>query len=289
MSTDAPTLPGRKGGPARRLKRTVSHVLLAAVALLFLYPLIFAVATALKPPGETFASPPSLIGSGVRWQNFADVFSYVPFHRYILNGLFVAGAGTLVVLAASAMSAYAFASLRWKGRDSLFLVFLATLMVPQEVLVVPMFLLMREFGWVDSYASLIFPWAFTAFGTFLLRQFFRAVPYELHEAARIDGAGPVRIFLRIMLPIAKPALGVLAVFTFINFWNSFLWPLIMINDVSERGTVPLGMQLFFGQNGNQWHLVMAAAVVSILPTLLLLIALQRHLVKGIATAGLGGR
>lgn len=289
MSTDAPTLPGRKSSPARRLKRTVSHVLLAAVALLFLYPLIFAVATALKPPGETFASPPSLIGSDVRWQNFADVFTYVPFHRYILNGLFVAGAGTLVVLAASAMSAYAFSSLRWKGRDSLFLVFLATLMVPQEVLVVPMFLLMREFGWVDSYASLIFPWAFTAFGTFLLRQFFRAVPYELHEAARIDGAGPVRIFLRIMLPIAKPALGVLAVFTFINFWNSFLWPLIMINDVSERGTVPLGMQLFFGQNGNQWHLVMAAAVVSILPTLLLLIALQKHLVKGIATAGLGGR
>lgn len=289
MSTDAQTLPGRKASPARRLKRTVSHVLLAAVALLFLYPLIFAVATALKPPGETFASPPSLIGSDVRWQNFADVFTYVPFHRYILNGLLVAGAGTLVVLAASAMSAYAFSSLRWKGRDSLFLVFLATLMVPQEVLVVPMFLLMREFGWVDGYASLIFPWAFTAFGTFLLRQFFRAVPYELHEAARIDGAGPVRIFLRIMLPIAKPALGVLAVFTFINFWNSFLWPLIMINDVSERGTVPLGMQLFFGQNGNQWHLVMAAAVVSVLPTLLLLIALQKHLVKGIATAGLGGR
>ncbi|NUW37172.1 carbohydrate ABC transporter permease [Nonomuraea sp. SMC257] len=272
-----------------RASRVVSHVLLAAVALAFLYPLIFAVATALKPPGETFGSPGALVGSEVRWRNFADVFTYVPFERYIGNGVLVAGAGTLVVLAASALSAYAFAALRWRGRDGIFLVFLATMMVPQEVLVVPMFLLMQAFGWVDSYQALVFPWAFTAFGAFLLRQFFKSVPGELREAARLDGAGELRVFLRVMLPLARPALGVLAVFTFIGYWNSFLWPLIMINDVNARGTVPLGLQLFFGQNGNQWHLVMAASVISILPTLLLLIALQKHLVKGIATAGLAGR
>ncbi|MEU0567676.1 carbohydrate ABC transporter permease [Nonomuraea sp. NPDC005983] len=272
-----------------RARSVVSHVLLGAVTLVFLYPLVFAVATALKPAGETFADPGSLVGSEIRWRNFADVFQYVPFQRYILNGVLVAGVGTIVVLAASALSAYAFASLRWRGRDGVFLLFLATLMVPQEVLVVPMFILMQALGWVDSYQSLIFPWAFTAFGAFLLRQFFRSVPREMQEAARIDGAGELQIFVRIMLPLARPALGVLAVFTFINYWNSFLWPLIMINDVSARGTVPLGLQLFFGQNGNQWHLVMAASVVSILPTLLLLIALQKHLVKGIATAGLAGR
>ncbi|MBB5078695.1 carbohydrate ABC transporter permease [Nonomuraea sp. NPDC055795] len=271
------------------LKSTVSHALLAAVTLAFLYPLIFAVATALKPAGETFSDPGSLVGSSIRWQNFADVFTYVPFQRYILNGVLVAGVGTLVVLTASALSAYAFAALRWRGRDGVFLIFLATLMVPQEVLVVPMFILMQSLGWVDTYQALIFPWAFTAFGTFLLRQFFRSVPREMQEAARIDSAGELRIFTQIMLPMARPALGVLAVFTFINYWNSFLWPLIMINDVSARGTVPLGLQLFFGQNGNQWHLVMAASIVSILPTLLLLIALQKHLVKGIATAGLAGR
>ncbi|MFD9945719.1 carbohydrate ABC transporter permease [Nonomuraea sp. NPDC059023] len=271
------------------LKSAVSHALLAAVTLAFLYPLIFAVATALKPAGETFSDPGSLVGSSIRWQNFADVFTYVPFQRYILNGVLVAGVGTLVVLTASALSAYAFAALRWRGRDGVFLIFLATLMVPQEVLVVPMFILMQSLGWVDTYQALIFPWAFTAFGTFLLRQFFRSVPREMQEAARIDSAGELRIFTQIMLPMARPALGVLAVFTFINYWNSFLWPLIMINDVSARGTVPLGLQLFFGQNGNQWHLVMAASIVSILPTLLLLIALQKHLVKGIATAGLAGR
>ncbi|MFI6503326.1 carbohydrate ABC transporter permease [Nonomuraea typhae] len=272
-----------------KAKSVISHALLAAVALAFLYPLIFAVATALKPAGETFADPGAMVGSSIRWQNFADVFTYVPFQRYILNGVLVAGVGTLVVLAASALSAYAFASLRWRGRDGVFLIFLATLMVPQEVLVVPMFILMQSLGWVDTYQALIFPWAFTAFGTFLLRQFFRSVPREMQEAARIDSAGELRIFAQIMLPMARPALGVLAVFTFINYWNSFLWPLIMINDVSARGTVPLGLQLFFGQNGNQWHLVMAASIVSILPTLLLLIALQKHLVKGIATAGLAGR
>lgn len=280
---------GRGQSPAKTARRVVSHVLLAAVALIFLFPLIFAVATALKPAGETFSTPPSLVGSEVRWQNFADVFSFAPFHEYMLNGILVAGVGTLVVLAASALSAYAFACLRWRGRDSVFLIFLATLMVPQEVLVVPMFILMQELGWVDSFQALIFPWAFTAFGTFLLRQFFRTVPYELIEAARIDGAGPVRTFWKVVLPLAKPALGVLAVFTFINYWNSFLWPLIMINDVNARGTVPLGLQLFFGQNGNQWHLVMAASVISILPTLAILIALQKHLVKGIATSGLAGR
>lgn len=262
---------------------------LAVVAAIFLYPLVYTVATALKPAGETFTAPPSLVGSKLQWSNFTDVFDYVPFHRYIFNGIFVAAAGTIVVLAASSLSAYAFARLRWRGREGVFLLFLATLMVPQEVLVVPMFMLMREFGWVDSYQALILPWAFTAFGTFLLRQFFRSVPYELQEAARLDGCGPVGIFFRIMLPMAKPALGVLAVFTFINYWNSFLWPLVMINDVNERGTVPLGLQLFFGQNANQWHLVMAASVISLLPTLALLVALQKHLVKGIATTGLAGK
>ncbi|MEV5550686.1 carbohydrate ABC transporter permease [Streptomyces sp. NPDC052309] len=270
-------------------RRLVSHVLLMVVTLLFLAPVVYAVATALKPPGETFADPTSLVGSHLRWRNFADVFDYLPFQRFILNGLLVAAIGTLVVLTASSLGAYAFARLRWRGRDGLFMVFLATLMVPQEVLVVPMFILMQEFGWVNSYQALIFPWAFTAFGTFLLRQFFRGIPYELQEAATLDGCSPLRTFLSVMLPIARPALGVLAVFTFIGYWNSFLWPLIIVNDVSALGTVPLGLELFFGQNGSQWHLLMAASVISLVPTLLLLIALQKHLVKGIAATGLAGR
>ncbi|MFM9370616.1 carbohydrate ABC transporter permease [Streptomyces sp. Da 82-17] len=287
MSTDTPN--SARSHVSWTPRRIVSHVLLAAVTFLFLTPVLYAVATALKPAGETFSNPPSLIGSSVRWQNFADVFDYLPFHRFIVNGLLVAVVGTLVVLAASSLGAYAFARLRWRGRESVFLLFLATLMVPQEVLVVPMFILMQEFGWVNSVQALIFPWAFTAFGTFLLRQFFRQIPYELQEAATLDGCTPLRTFWSVMLPIARPALGVLAVFTFISYWNSFLWPLIVVNDVHDLGTVPLGLSLFFGQNSNQWHLVMAASVISLVPTLLLLIALQKHLVKGIAATGIAGR
>jgi multiple sugar transport system permease protein len=273
----------------RRVRLVISHVALYLVAAAFLSPLVYMLATSFKRADEVFGSPPSLFGSVFRWQNYTEAFEYLPFGRFVLNGLAVAICGTVVVLVASALSAYAFSRLRWRGRDGFFLLFLATLMIPQEVLVVPMFMLMRWFGWVDSFQALIFPWAFTAFGTFMLRQFFLTIPEEISESARIDGAGPVRVFTSIMLPLIRPALAVLAVFTFINFWNSFIWPLIIINSVDEKATVPLGLQLFFGQQGTQWNLIMAASVISMAPTAALLILLQKHLVRGIATSGFGGR
>jgi multiple sugar transport system permease protein len=193
-----------------------------------------------------------------------------------------------VVLVSSTLAAYAFARLSFPGRDRIFLVYLGTLMIPQEVLVVPMFILMQQLGWVNSYAALVLPWAFTAFGTFLLRQFFLGIPQELEEAAMVDGAGRVRVLVQIIIPIAKPALAVLSVFTFINYWNSFLWPLIIVNTTS-RATVPLGLNMFRGQQGSQWHLMMAAAMISMLPSVVMLLLLQRHLVRGIALSGLGGR
>jgi multiple sugar transport system permease protein len=275
--------------PERRTKLVISHLALYLVAAAFLSPLVYMVSTSLKPAAEVFGSPPRLWGSQVRWQNYREAFTFLPFGRFVVNGFAVAICGTIVVLVASSMSAYAFARLRWRGRDNLFVIFLATLMIPQEILVVPMFMLMRWIGWVDSYQALIFPWAFSAFGTFLLRQFFLTIPPELEESARMDGAGTVRVFTQIMLPLVKPALAVLAVFSFINYWNSFLWPLIIINSVDQKATVPLGLQLFFGQQGTQWNLVMAASVISMAPTTALLLVLQKHLVRGIATSGLGGR
>jgi multiple sugar transport system permease protein len=274
---------------AGRIRLVISHLALYLVAAAFLSPLAYMVATSLKPAAEVFGSPPRLWGSQVRWQNYREAFTFLPFGRFVVNGFAVAACGTIVVLVASSMSAYAFARLRWRGRDNLFVIFLATMMIPQEILVVPMFMLMRWFGWVDSYQALIFPWAFSAFGTFLLRQFFLTIPAELEESARMDGAGTVRVFTQIMLPLVKPALAVLAVFSFINYWNSFLWPLIIINSVDQKATVPLGLQLFFGQQGTQWNLVMAASVISMAPTTALLLVLQKHLVRGIATSGLGGR
>jgi multiple sugar transport system permease protein len=273
----------------RRVRSGISHTLLVIIAVLFLTPLVYAVATSLKPADEVFTATPHLFGSEVRWRNYLDAFDYAPFARYFLNSLFVAVVGTLVVVVASSMSAYAFARLRFRGREQLFVLFLGTLMVPQEVLIVPMYWLMQSLGWVDSYWALILPWAFTAFGTFLLRQFFLTVPAELEEAARVDGCGPFGTFLRIMLPLARPAIAVLTVFTFISFWGSFLWPLIIINSVADKGTVPLGLAQFIGQQGTQWNLMMAASMLAMVPTVLLVVLLQKHLVRGLLVTGLGGR
>ncbi|RKN12502.1 carbohydrate ABC transporter permease [Streptomyces radicis] len=272
-----------------RLRRAIGYALLCLIALAFLAPLVYMVATSLKPAGETFESPPTLWGSEIRWQNYADVFTYLPFERFIINGVIVAVLGTALNVAVAALSGYAFSRLRWRGRNLVFALFLATLMIPQDVLVIPMYVMMQDFGWVDSFQALIIPWAFTAFGAFLSRQFFLTVPQELDDAARMDGAGTVRTFFAVMLPLARPTLAVLAVFTFIAYWNSFLWPLIIVNDVEAHATVPLGLQQFFGQQGSQWHLVMAASVISMLPTVIILLLLQRHLIRGIVTSGLGGR
>jgi multiple sugar transport system permease protein len=288
-TTTSTPAPSDTGSTVRKVRNGISHLLLIIVAIVFLGPLVYAVSTSLKPADEVFTPTPELFGSEIRWQNYADAFTFAPFGRYFLNSLFVAIVGTLVVVVASSLSAYAFARLRFRGREQLFVLFLGTLMVPQEVLIVPMYWLMQSLGWVDSYWALILPWAFTAFGTFLLRQFFMTVPTELEEAARVDGCGPFGSFLRIMLPLARPAIAVLTVFTFIAFWGSFLWPLIIVNSVAEKGTVPLGLAQFIGQQGTQWNLMMAASVLAMLPTVLLVILLQKHLVRGLLVTGLGGR
>ncbi|MDR2293943.1 MAG: carbohydrate ABC transporter permease [Microbacterium sp.] len=296
MSTETLTAPAtrqRKRGaettPAAKARLILAHVLIYIAALIFVAPLIYAFFSALKPNVEIFSMPPTLIGSQVKWSNFVDVFQYGPFVRYIVNSFIVAILGTLVVIIVSTAAGYAFGRLRWKGRDAVFILFLATLMVPAEVLVIPMFQLMQNFGWVNTMQALVLPFAFGAFGTFLMRQFFRGIPFELEEAARVDGANPLRSFVSIILPLSKSAVAVLAVFTFLSFWNSYLWPLIVVSDTSALGTLPIGLASFAGQNGTRWDLQMAAAIISMIPTTVLVIVLQKHLVKGIAMAGMGGR
>jgi multiple sugar transport system permease protein len=278
--------------PARRrsipVRSIISQTMLSLVALLFLAPIIWMVLSALKPSAEVFTVPPKPFGSTVKFGNFADAWNYLPFGRFIVNTMFVASVGTAITLVASALSAYAFARLNFRFRGGLFVLYLSTLIVPQEVIVIPMFLVMKDIGWVNSYKGLILPWAFTAFGTFLLRQFFITVPKELEEAAKLDGCGHLRILSRIFVPVSAPAFAVLAVFTFIGYWNSFLWPLIIVSD-TDKMTVPLGLQLFLGQQGQRWELLMAASTIAMIPTILLVLALQKYLVKGIALSGLGGR
>ena len=265
------------------------HVAVAAAAISFLFPFFWMISNAVRSNGEVLAVPPRLLPS--EWQpgNFIVAWFHLPFGRFFLNSTLVAGSITLITLVISCLAGYAFARMRFAGRDSLFIVYVATLMVPQSVLVIPLFLMMSRLGWVNTYQGLILPVAFGSFGTFLMRQFFLSIPIELEEAAMIDGASRLRILVSIFVPLATPALGLLALFTFTGQWNSFLWPLIIVND-TDHATIPLGLTAFQGQQGTDWNLLMAGATVSMLPGVTLTILLQRYIFRGIAiSSGFGGR
>ena len=258
------------------------------LALVWLFPFAWMLSTALKPNAEIFQFPPRIFGSSIEWSNFPASWNFVPFGRFMFNGMFVSLGGTLLVLFTSILSAYAFARLKFCRREQIFLIYLGTLMIPQEVTVVPLFLLMKYLGWVNTYQALILPWAFTAFGTFLLRQFFITIPTDFEEAARLDGANRWQVLWQVIVPMARPAIAVLSLFTFIGYWNSFLWPLIVGNS-NEMATVPVGLNFFSGQHGTQWNYMMAASTISMLPSVILTIALQRYIVQGVSMSGFGGR
>jgi multiple sugar transport system permease protein len=277
--------------PAQRraaIKTWANTAAIAVVALIFTFPFIWMFFTALKPEDEVFSSRPAFIGSEVRWQNFSDAWTLVPFGRFIFNGFFVSILGALLSIIVAVLSAYAFSRLRFKFRDRLFLLYVLTLVLPQEVLVVPLFIMMNKLGLVDTYAALIVPFAFTAFGTFLMRQFFLTIPLEYEEAALIDGASRFRTLWSVLLPQLTAPLSVLAVFSFIGYYNSYLWPLIVINS-QDLATVPLGLSMFTGERGTQWSLMMAAATLAVIPSLIIVALLQRQLIKGVALGGFGGR
>lgn len=281
----------RAGAPPPLLRWIgyLSHAAMAVAALLFLFPFFWMLSNAIRTNAEVMSVPPVLWPSEVLWQNFGRAWSFLPFGRFFLNSAFVAGTITLITLTVSSLAAYAFARLRFPGRDSLFVTYLATLMVPQAVLVIPLFLMMTKLGWVNSYEGLIVPMAFSSFGTFMLRQFFLTIPIELEEAAMIDGASRLRILLTVVLPISAPALGLLALFTFTGQWNSFLWPLVLVHG-TDHATIPLGLTLFQGEQGTEWNYMMAGAAISMLPGIALTLLLQRQIFSGIAmSSGFGGR
>ncbi|GAB2570639.1 carbohydrate ABC transporter permease [Gracilibacillus alcaliphilus] len=259
---------------------------LAVACIIVFTPFLWMVATSLKPDNEV--ADGKWLGSSLRFENYSRAIEYFPFGQYLFNSLFVTLIGTVGVLLTSSLSAYAFSRLRFRGRDKLFGAYLATLMVPQQVVVVPMFLFMRELGWVDSYMALIIPFVFTAFGTFLLRQNYLTIPYEVDEAAIIDGCNHFQVYWRILLPMIRPGLATLAVFTFITYWNNFLWPLIILND-QNLYTLPIGLQAFHGQYSTAWNLLMAGATMTTIPSLIFYLFAQRYISDGIATSGLGGR
>lgn len=269
-----------------RLQSLALYLVLSLGAVVMLVPLVWVASTATKDMSQAFRYPPELISQPLHLtDNLDELLRILPFLQQFANSLFVTIAITLGQLWTCSFGAYAFARLRFRGRDALFLFYLATMMVPGQVTLIPLFLMMRTLGWLDHYPSLIVPFLFSAYGTFLLRQFFLTIPRELEEAARLDGAGFFTIYWRIILPLSGPALATLGSFTFIWAWNEFLWPLVAINSL-ERMTLTVGLATLQGLYTTDWPLLMAGALVAVIPSLVVFLALQRFFVAGIATTGL---
>lgn len=272
----------------RRVADVVGAVLLVVIAGAFLFPFVWMIVTSLKPTAEVFSSGAALTGSKIEWSNYPSALTSIPFGRVILNSFIVSIAGSLLSVFVSTMSAYAFARLRFKYRDHLFMLFIGTLVLPQEVLVIPLYIGMQRLGLVNSYFALIVPFAFGAFGAFLIRQFLMSLPHEFEEAARIDGCGDFRIMTQILLPLLKAPIMVVAVFSFIDYWSTFLWPLIVVND-ANLATIPLGLQMFSGERGTDWGPMMAAVTLTTIPSIFIVVFLQKQLEKGVALGAFGGR
>ena len=271
------------------LKRALLYGALIAVAVVLLLPFAWMVSTSLKGNEAIFAIPPQWIPETIVWENYAEVFRRMPFLLCLRNTTVITVLTIIGTVLSSSLVAYAFACLRWPGRDALFLFVVATMMLPLQVIMIPLFVLFKEFGWLNTYKPLIVP-AFLgggAFNIFLMRQFFLTLPTDLFDAARIDGASEWTIFWRIALPLARPALVTVALLTFMFAWNDFLGPLIYLSD-QAKNTLALGLALFTGQHQTDWGVLMAASILMMAPVILLFFFFQRYFIKGFTMSGLKG-
>ena len=296
MRNEAIARPKAVGKPVARpralqLRHLGPRALLYAVLLVgaaaMLFPFAWMVSTSLTSDAQLFVTPPQLIPSPAQPQNYSRVADLYPILTFVKNSLIVAGVSTTLQLLTSAMAAYAFARLCFRGSNVLFLVYLATLMVPLQVIIAPLFIEMRYLGFVNTYPGLILPGIASAFGTFLLRQAFLTLPRELEEAAFIDGASHWTVFRRIVLPLSGPSLATFGIFAFMASWNSFLWPLVVTNSL-DLMTLPVGLSNLQGQYSTAWNLVMAGSTISVIPILIVYLAAQRYVVRGVALSGIKG-
>lgn len=269
----------------------LGYAVLIVVALTMVVPFVWMVTTSLKQPNATFSYPPQLLPTEIDFRNYELLFTRVPFGRYFINTLIVTALTVLGQIVITSLAAYGFARLKFMGRDALFVIYLGTMMVPYQVTLIPLFLIVFGFGWVNTYQGLIIPAISSVFAIFLLRQAFQGVPTDYQEAARIDGASEFMIYSRIFLPLNGPALATVAVFAFMGTWTDLLWPLLIARSPDMR-TLELGLAYFNSSTSafrqTNWPLMMSASVVVMLPVLLVYIFAQRYFVRGIALSGVKG-
>jgi multiple sugar transport system permease protein len=273
----------------RLIGPAATHLLLIVLSIVMIFPFVTMLLTSLMTLSQAYSFPPDLIPKPITVAPYFQALELRPFHIYLFNSLLVAAAITVGRLFSCSLGAFAFARLQFPGRDAIFWVYLSTLMLPEQVTLIPLFFIMKNFGWIDRYQGLIVPFVVTAFGVFLLRQFFLTIPRELEDAAIIDGCGPWSLYWRIILPLAVPGLAALGVLTFVNSYNMFVWPLIVTNSDSMR-TIVVGIGLLTADNTNltNWPRMMAISAFAVIPSLLIFVFGQRYFVQGITLSGLKG-
>lgn len=272
----------------KRLARSsTGWIVTALLAASMIVPFLWMLSTSLKPDAQLLVFPPRLLSSEFSFASYTRLLELFPMARMFFNSLVVTAASTIGQLIICSMAAYAFARIPFRGRSLLFLLFLATLMVPLQVILTPLFIEMRMLGWVNSYAGIVFPTMTirVAFGVFLLRQAFAAIPEALEESAFMDGATYGTIFARVALPLVRPALATLVVLAFMDAWNALLWPLLVVRDTNMM-TLPVGLSALHGRYSTAWNMVMAGVVISVLPIIAIFIGAQRHFIEGMARAGI---
>ncbi|OMF18914.1 sugar ABC transporter ATP-binding protein [Paenibacillus sp. FSL H7-0331] len=273
---------------SRRMGVTAHYAILTLFSLLLLFPFIWMISTSLKEPSQIFVFPPVFLPSPIRWVNYTEVLHLIPFHLFYFNSLYIAIVVVIGTIFFASLAGYAIGRIPFAGRNLIFLLLLSTMMVPSEVTAIPLFLFMRDIGFINTHLPLIILPIFGAggvFGVFVMRQFFLGMPKDLEEAAMIDGCSQFRIYWNIMVPLARPAIATLTIFTFLTSWNDFFEPLIFIND-RKLMTLPLALSLFTDEAGTSWHHLMSASTMATLPLLIVFFFAQKQFIEGVAMTGL---
>ncbi|EUJ44610.1 carbohydrate ABC transporter permease [Listeria riparia] len=267
------------------VKKVLIYIVIVLGGIIMVLPFIWMVSTAFKSGAANMVLPPQFIPDELTWKNFERVFEMFPMMQFLVNSIVVAVVTTVGQMLFCSMAAYAFARIEFWGRDKLFLLYLATMMVPAQVTMIPQFILMKQLGWLDSYTGLIVPGLFGVFGTFLLRQAFMGIPKELDEAVFMDGGNHFTVFRKVILPLAKPTFATLGILTFMQSWNSYLWPLIVTSS-QEMATLPLGLSLLQGRYGTDFGLMMAGVLISVIPILAVYLFAQKYFIQGMTMSGM---
>ena len=276
-----------KKNKRKGINQVILYVVLITVTLLMLVPFLWMLSASLKLDKDVFSVPIKWIPENPKWSNYKVIWTKIPLLKFVLNTSKITLIVTALQLLTSSFAAYAFAKLQFKSKNMLFLGYIATIAVPWQVYMVPQFIMMRSFGLNDTHLAIICLQAFSAFGVFMMRQFYQGIPDSLCEAARIDGMSEYRIYTKIMLPLSKPALSTLTIFTFVATWNDFLGPSIYLTTESKK-TLQIGLRMFIGQYSSEYGLIMAASVISLIPVLIVFLSLQKYFVEGVAATGIKG-